>query len=172
MKVAQRPTEIVWRQSIPPEPWLAAFDKRLGAFPRPLPFLVCRLGASPADPGKGPISRPVGAVGNVPAPGVGSDRIDRLPNDIEGPGRIYFANHDGLGKMMIGVHHNLEAARCVDPLTVRGLPDRIYVGCARLNDGLRPHPEANEGSLHRIIRGYVSLLVEVRPHFHESVVLC
>ena len=73
---------------------------------------------------------------------------------------------------MIGVHHNLEAARCVDPLTVRGLPDRIYVGCTRLNDGLRSHPEANEGGFHRIIRGFVSLLVEVRPHFHESVVLC
>jgi hypothetical protein len=47
--------------------------------------------------------------------------------------------------MMIGVHHNLEAARRFDSLTVHGLPDCIYVGGARLDNGLRPHPEADEG---------------------------
>lgn len=30
--------------------------------------------------------------------------------------------------MMIGVHHNLEAARRLNSMTVHGLPDRIYVG--------------------------------------------
>ena len=71
---------------------------------------------------------------------------------------------------MISVHHNLEAAGRFDPLTVHGLANRIYVGGARLDNGLRPHPEANEGSFHRVIRGFVTLLVEVRPHFHERIV--
>ena len=71
---------------------------------------------------------------------------------------------------MISVHHNLEAARRFDPLTVHGLANRIYVGGARLDNGLRPHPKANEGSFHRVIRSFVALLVEVRPHFHESFV--
>lgn len=73
---------------------------------------------------------------------------------------------------MIGVHHNLEAARRLEPLTVHGLPDCIYIGSARLNNGLRPHPEANEGGFHRVIRGFVSFLVEVRPHFDERFVFC
>jgi hypothetical protein len=46
---------------------------------------------------------------------------------------------------MIGVHHNLEAARRLDSLTVHGLPDRIHIGGARLDNGLRPHSEANKG---------------------------
>ena len=71
---------------------------------------------------------------------------------------------------MIGVHHNLEAARRLDSLTVHGLPDCIDVGGARLDNGLRPHPEANEGGFHRVIRDFVSLLVEVRPHFDERFV--
>jgi hypothetical protein len=43
---------------------------------RPSPFLECRLDAPPADPRKGPISRALGAVGDVSAPGIRSDRID------------------------------------------------------------------------------------------------
>jgi hypothetical protein len=44
--------------------------------PRPSPFLECRLDAPPADPRKGPIGGTLGTVGDVPAPGIGSDRID------------------------------------------------------------------------------------------------
>src|SRR5450755_1158559 len=105
--------------------------------PRPSPFLECRLDAPPADPRKGPIGRTLGTVGDVPAPGIGSDRIDRLPDDINGSGRIHFAYHDWLGKMMIGVHHNFEAARRLYFLTVHGLPDCIDVDGAGLDNGLR-----------------------------------
>ena len=71
---------------------------------------------------------------------------------------------------MIGVHHNLEAARRLDSLTVHGLADCIDVGSASLDNGLRPHPEANEGGFHRVIRSLVLLLVEIRPHFDERFV--
>src|SRR5580704_10234857 len=125
---------------------------------------------TPADPRKSPIGRTLGTVGEIPTPGIGSDRIDRLLNDIKGPRRIYFADHDWLGKMMIGVHHNFESAQRLDSLTVHGLPDCIDVSAARLDNGLRPHPEANEGGFHRVICGFVSLLVEVRLHSHESFV--
>ena len=40
------------------------------------PFLECRLDAPPADPRKGPISRALGAFGEVLAPGISADRID------------------------------------------------------------------------------------------------
>ena len=43
--------------------------------------------------------------------------------------------------------------------------DRIYVGGASLDNGLRPHSEANEGGFHRVIGDFVSLLGEIRPHF-------
>ena len=56
----------------------------------------------------------------------------------------------GLGEVMIGVHDNLKTARRPYALAVYGLTDRIDVGCAGLADGLRPHPEADEGRLHRI----------------------
>ena len=72
--------------------------------------------------------------------------------------------------MMIGVHHNLEAARRLDSLTVHGLADCIDIGGAGLDNGLRPHPEANKRGFHRIIRDFVSLLVEVSPHLHEHFV--
>src|SRR6476659_6925299 len=72
--------------------------------------------------------------------------------------------------MMIGVHHDLEAARRLDSLTVHGLPDRIYVGGTGLDNGLCPHPEANEAGFHWVIRDFVSLLVEVRPHLDERCV--
>ena len=71
---------------------------------------------------------------------------------------------------MIGVHHNLEAARRLDSLTVHGLADCIDVCGAGLDDGLRPHPEANEGGFHRVTCSFVSLLIEVRPHFDERFV--
>jgi hypothetical protein len=51
--------------------------------------------------------------------------------------------------MMISVHHNLEAARRLDSLTVHGLPDRIHIGGARLDNGLRPHSEAKKGGFQR-----------------------
>src|SRR5262249_20671860 len=143
---------------------------RVAASQRPSPILESRLGASPADPRKGPIGRTLGAIGDVPAPRVRPDWMYRLPNDIKGPGIIELAYHDRLGKMMIGVHHNLEAARRLDSLTVHRLPDRIYVGSACLDNGLRPHPEANEGGLHRVIRRFVTLLGEVRPHLHERFI--
>jgi hypothetical protein len=73
---------------------------------------------------------------------------------------------------MISVHHNLEATRRLDSLTVHGLPDYIHVGGATLDDGLRPHPEADEGGFHRVICSFVSLLIEVRPHFDERFVFC
>ncbi len=73
---------------------------------------------------------------------------------------------------MMSVHHNLEAARRLDSLPVHGLPDCIHVGAARLDNGLRPHPKANEGGFHRVICDFVSLLIEVRPHFDERFVLC
>src|ERR1700730_2605370 len=138
---------------------------------RPSPFLECRLNAPPANPRKGPIGRTPGAVGDVFAPGIGPDRIDGLPDDIKGPGRIYLAYHDWLGKMMMSVHHNLEAARRLDSLAVHGLPDGIYVGAARLDNGFRPHPKANEGGFHRVVCDFVALPVEVRPHFDERFVL-
>ena len=48
---------------------------------------------------------------------------------------------------MIGVHHNLEAARRLDSLAVHGLPDCIYVGGARLDNGLlKPMKAASIGS--------------------------
>ena len=37
---------------------------------------------------------------------------------------------------MVGVHHHLEAARRVYPLTIHRLPDRVYVGSACLGHGL------------------------------------
>jgi hypothetical protein len=43
---------------------------------RPSPILECRLDAPPADPRKGPIGRTFGTLGDVPAPGIRSDRID------------------------------------------------------------------------------------------------
>src|ERR1700730_16413019 len=52
------------------------------------------------NPRKGPIGRTPGTVGDVLAPGIGPDRIDGLPDDIKGPGGIYLAYHDWLGKMM------------------------------------------------------------------------
>jgi hypothetical protein len=58
---------------------------------------------------------------------------------------------------MISVHHNLEAARRLDSLTVHGLPDRIHIGGAGLDNGLRPHPEANKGGFHRVICDLCSL---------------
>jgi len=73
---------------------------------------------------------------------------------------------------MIGVHHNLEAARRLYPLTVHGLPHCIHVRGPRLDNGLRPHPEANEGGFHRVICDFISLPGEVCPHFHERVVFC
>src|SRR5262249_10045149 len=116
---------------------------RFAAPQRPSPILECRLDTAPADPRKGPIGRTLGAIGDVPAPRVRPDWIDRLPNDIKGPGIIELAYHDRLGKMMIGVHHNLEAARRLDSLTVHRLPDCIYVGSACLDTALRPHPPPN-----------------------------
>src|SRR5258705_5003308 len=95
------------------------------------PFVECRLDASSADPRKGPIGRTRGTVGDVLAPSIRPNRIDRLPNDFKGPERIYFADHDWLGEMMISVHYNLEAARRLDPLTVHGLPDCIHVSTQR-----------------------------------------
>ena len=71
---------------------------------------------------------------------------------------------------MIGVHHHFEAARRLDSLTVHGLADRIYVCGAGLDNGLCSHPEANEGGFHRVIRDFVSLLVEIRPHLDECLV--
>ncbi len=44
---------------------------------------------------------------------------------------------------MIGVHDNLKTARAC----LHGLTDHIEIGCAGLADGLRPHPEADEGRL-------------------------
>src|SRR5207253_9650454 len=82
---------------------------------QPSPILECRFDAPPADPRKRPVGRALGTVGDVPAPGIRPDRIDRLPNDIKSPGRIYSSYHNWLGKMMIGVHHNLEAARRLYP---------------------------------------------------------
>lgn len=38
--------------------------------------------------------------------------------------------------MMVGVHHHLESARCIDPLTVHGLPHRIDIGGASLGHGI------------------------------------
>jgi len=71
---------------------------------------------------------------------------------------------------MISVHDNLEAARRLDSLTVQGLPDRIHIGGACLDNGLRPHSEAGKGGFHRVICDFVSLFVEVGPHFHEHFV--
>ena len=71
---------------------------------------------------------------------------------------------------MVGVHHNLKAARSLDSLTVHGLADRIDIDGAGLDNGLRPHPEADERGFHRVICSFVSLLVEVRPHIDERFV--
>src|SRR5258707_3369290 len=46
---------------------------------------------------------------------------------------------------VIGVHDNLKTARRPYALAVYGLTDRIDVGSAGLADGLRPHPQADEG---------------------------
>src|SRR5882724_3510311 len=88
-----------------------------GSFRSPLPLrsgssplLEGRFDATSAYPGKGPIRGATGAVWNIFAPGIGPHRVNRPPNDVKVPGRIYFADHHWLGKMMIGVHHNLEAA--------------------------------------------------------------
>jgi hypothetical protein len=59
-----------------------SFERTIGSpahrleTPRPSPFLECRLDAASADPRKGPIGGTLGTVGDVPAPGIGSDRID------------------------------------------------------------------------------------------------
>ena len=63
-------------------------DRRLK---RASPFLECRFDAPAADPEKGPIGRTLGAVRDILAPGIGSNRIGRLPNDVNSPGGIYFA---------------------------------------------------------------------------------
>ena len=64
---------------------------------------------------------------------------------------------------MIGVHDNLKATWRPHPLAVHGLSERIDIGCAGLADGLRPHPEADEGHFRRIICCRVSLPGEI-PH--------
>ena len=61
------------------------------------------------------------------APDISPDRVDRLPNDLELPNGIDPADHDGLRKEVIGVHDFLEAARCLYPLTIRRLANRIDV---------------------------------------------
>jgi hypothetical protein len=58
---------------LPNDRWITA--KPIVALKRPSPFLECRLDAPPADPRKGPIGRTLGTVGDVPAPGICSDRI-------------------------------------------------------------------------------------------------
>ena len=100
----------------------------------------------------------------------GLDRVDRAPDHVEGSRGIDLADHGRLRQMVIGVHHDLKAARRFNSLTVHRLPDGVYVGGAGLGHGLRPHPKADEGGFHRVIRRLVPLLVEVRPHFHERVV--
>ena len=59
---------------------------------------------------------------------------------------------------MVSVHHNLEAARQLDSLTIHGsAANRIDVGGTRLDNGLRPHLKANDGGFHRVIRCFVSV---------------
>ena len=132
------------------------------------PLLKCRLGTSAANPRESPVGGEFCALGNVSAPDRRFDRVNRAPDHVEGSRGIYLADHSRFRQMVISVHHNLKAARCFNSLTVHRLPDGVYVGCAGLSHGLRPHPEADEGGFHRIIRGLVPLLVEVSPHFHES----
>ena len=71
---------------------------------------------------------------------------------------------------MIGIHHDLEAARRLQPLTVHGLPHCIHVPGPCLDNGLRPHPEADEGGFRRAICDFIPLPGEGRPHFHERFV--
>src|SRR5215469_5110438 len=71
---------------------------------RPSPILECRFDASSADPRKGPIGGTLGTVRDIFAPGIGPDRVDRLPNDLELSGGINPADHDRLRKVVIGVH--------------------------------------------------------------------
>jgi hypothetical protein len=71
---------------------------------------------------------------------------------------------------MIGVHHHLEPARCLDPLTVHGLADRINRGGPGLGNGLRPHSKPDERCFHRIIGHFVALFGEIRPHSDKGVV--
>src|SRR3954463_13026464 len=111
------------------------------------PLLVGRFGAASAYPGIRPIGGALGTVGDVLAPGIGSDGGDRMPNDIECPGRTDLADHDRLGQVVIGVHHLLEAARRLDPLPIHGLADRIDICRTGLSHRLRPHSEADEGGL-------------------------
>src|SRR5258708_8337056 len=82
----------------------------------PSPFLECRLDASSADPRKGPIGRTRGTVGDVLAPSIRPNRIDRLPNDFKRPERTYFAHHDSLTEIIIGVHYNLHPPPRLHPL--------------------------------------------------------
>ena len=61
----------------------------------------------------------------------------------------------GLRQMVIGIHHDLKAARRLDPLTINRLPDCVDVGGSSLGHGLNPRPKADKGGFHRVICGLV-----------------
>src|SRR5205807_10017625 len=84
----------------------------------------------------------------------------------------YSSYNSRLVMMLIGVHRNLESTRRLYPLTVHSLPHCIHGRGRRLDNGLRSHPEANEGGFHRVICDFISLPGEVCPHCHERFVFC
>ena len=129
-----------------------------------------RLGVSAANPRKGPISGKSCAFQGVSVSRPSLDRVHRAADHLEGACWVEL-RLSRLGHMMVGVHHHLEAARRLDPLAVHSLPDRVHVRRAGLGNRLGSHPEADESCFHEIVRGPVSSIVEVGPHFHESIVL-
>src|SRR6201999_74189 len=141
--------------------WVCRIAQRLLAYrsflpQNPLsPILVGRVDTAAANPGKCPIGGPFGALGKISAPDRSLDRIDGAPDHVEGSGSVELADHGRLGEMMIGVHDHLKTARRLYSLAVHRLPYRIDIDCAGLADGLRPHPKADEGRLHRIVCGLV-----------------
>src|SRR6516164_4425878 len=68
---------------------------------RSSPVLESRLRASSAYPWKGPVGCALGAIRDILAPGIGSDRADGLPDNVECPRRIDLADHGRLGQVMI-----------------------------------------------------------------------
>src|SRR5580658_9362128 len=129
---------------------------------------IFRLGAIAADPGEGPIRGQLGAFRDELAPGIGLDRLLGLPDDVELPVRLDFADHHRLREMMVGVHHRFEAARRLDFLADHRLADGIDIGRAGLEHGLGPHVEADICGLHRVVGGALVVLDIGVPLFDEG----
>src|SRR6266567_4253212 len=101
-----------------------SFSKSIAALKRTLPLFESGFDATSAYPGKGPIRGAPGTVWNIFAPGIGPHRVNRPPNDVKSPECIDLANHDRLGKVVIGVHDFLEAAWGLYPLPIHRLANR------------------------------------------------